>query len=111
MPVGGLGSAPSRGGAPFSWPVGGIICFVPLSPLEIALIALIIVLVFSSKRIPELGRYLGTGIREFKDAITGSDEDEQEQVEASERIDLSSTAAPQSEAAEAPPPKTERVSS
>jgi sec-independent protein translocase protein TatA len=84
---------------------------MPLSPLEIALIALILVLLFSAKRIPELGRYLGSGIREFKDAITESDKDEQEQVESPERIDLSSTAAPASEAAETPPPKAERVSS
>ena len=84
---------------------------MPLSPLEIALIALILVLLFSAKRIPEMGRSLGRGMREFKDAITESDKDEQEKVEGSERIDLSSPAAPQSEAAESPATKPERVSS
>jgi sec-independent protein translocase protein TatA len=84
---------------------------VPLSPLEIALIALILVLLFSAKRIPEMGRYLGRGMREFKEAITESDKDEQERVEAPERIDLSSPAAPQSEAAEtSTTEKPERVS-
>jgi sec-independent protein translocase protein TatA len=84
---------------------------VPLSPLEIALIALILVLLFSAKRIPEMGRYLGRGMREFKEAITQSDKDEQESVEAPERIDLSSPAAPQSETAETPKTtKPERVS-
>jgi sec-independent protein translocase protein TatA len=84
---------------------------VPLSPLEIALIALILVLLFSAKRIPEMGRYLGRGMREFRDAITQSDKDEQESVEAPERIDLSSPATPQSETAETPTTtKPERVS-
>jgi sec-independent protein translocase protein TatA len=78
--------------------------------LEIALIVLILVLVFSAKRIPEMGRSLGRGIREFREAIT--DKDEQERVEAPERIDLSSPAAPQSEAAETPTTKKpEQVSS
>jgi sec-independent protein translocase protein TatA len=85
-------------------------CCVPLNPLEIALIVLILVLVFSAKRIPEMGRSLGRGIREFKDAISDSDKDEQESVEAPERIDLSSPPAPQSDAAETATTKRERVS-
>lgn len=85
---------------------------MPLNPLEIALIVLILVLVFSAKRIPEMGRSLGHGIREFKDAITDSDKDEQASVETPERIDLSSPPAPQSDAAETPTTKKpEQVSS
>jgi sec-independent protein translocase protein TatA len=85
---------------------------VPLSPLEIALIVLILVLFFSAKRIPEMGRSLGRGMREFKDAIAGPDEDEQEEVETPDRIDLSSPMARQSDAAETPTSKkSERVSS
>lgn len=83
---------------------------MPLSPLEIALIALILVLFFGAKRIPEMGRSLGRGMREFKEALTESDKDEQERIETSERIDLSSAATPQPEAAETPTPKTGRVS-
>ncbi len=37
-------------------------------PLEIALIFLVILLVFGAKRIPEIARGLGKGIREFRDA-------------------------------------------
>jgi sec-independent protein translocase protein TatA len=81
-----------------------------LNPLEIALIVLILVLFFSAKRIPEMGRSLGRGMREFKDALTESDKDEQEKLESSERIDLSSPAAPKSDAAETPTTKRERVS-
>ena len=39
-----------------------------LGPLEIALIFLVILLVFGAKRIPEIARGLGKGIREFRDA-------------------------------------------
>jgi len=39
-----------------------------LGPWEIALIFLVVLLVFGAKRIPEIARGLGKGIREFKDA-------------------------------------------
>jgi len=42
---------------------------------EILLILLIVVLIFGTSRIPELGRGLGEGIRNFKKSIRG-DEDE-----------------------------------
>ena len=35
----------------------------------------IVLLVFGPKRLPEMGRSLGKGMREFKDSITGKDED------------------------------------
>jgi sec-independent protein translocase protein TatA len=44
------------------------------NPVQIALIALVLLLVFGAKRLPELGRSLGSGLREFKDSISGSDE-------------------------------------
>lgn len=40
-------------------------------PLEIGLIALVILLLFGAKRLPEIGRALGEGIREFKNSIKG----------------------------------------
>lgn len=42
-----------------------------LSPWHIAIIVLVLLLVFGAKRLPELGRGLGSGMREFKDAVTG----------------------------------------
>lgn len=39
-------------------------------PFEIILIFLVILLIFGAKRIPEIARGLGKGIREFKDATT-----------------------------------------
>lgn len=41
-----------------------------LGPFEIILIFLVILLVFGAKRIPEIARGLGKGIREFKSATT-----------------------------------------
>jgi sec-independent protein translocase protein TatA len=42
-----------------------------LSPWHIAIIVMVLLLVFGAKRLPELGRGLGSGMREFKDAVTG----------------------------------------
>ena len=51
-----------------------------LSPWHIAIIVLVLLLVFGAKRLPELGRGIGHGMREFKDAVTGnSSPDEQQQ--------------------------------
>jgi sec-independent protein translocase protein TatA len=42
------------------------------NPLHLAIILLVILLVFGAKRLPEMGRSLGSGLREFKDGVTGS---------------------------------------
>jgi sec-independent protein translocase protein TatA len=41
------------------------------NPLHIAMVLIIVLLVFGAKRLPELGRSLGSGMREFKHSITG----------------------------------------
>lgn len=51
-----------------------------LGPLEIGLILVIVLVIFGPKRLPDLGRSLGSGMREFKDSITGgskSDDDDE----------------------------------
>jgi sec-independent protein translocase protein TatA len=42
---------------------------------EIAIILVIVLLIFGPKRLPDLGRSLGRGMREFKDSVTGKDDD------------------------------------
>ncbi len=45
--------------------------FGGLGGMELGLIMLVLMLVFGAKRLPELGRGLGRGIREFKDSVSG----------------------------------------
>src|ERR1700691_1061176 len=40
------------------------------NPIHIAFIVIILLLVFGAKRLPEIGRSLGTGMREFKDSVS-----------------------------------------
>ncbi|MGD9734839.1 MAG: twin-arginine translocase TatA/TatE family subunit [Solirubrobacterales bacterium] len=46
-----------------------------IGPLEIGIVLVIALIVFGPKKLPDLGRSLGKGIREFKGSISG-DEDE-----------------------------------
>ena len=41
------------------------------NPLHIAIVVVVLLLVFGAKKLPEMGRGLGTGMREFKDGVTG----------------------------------------
>lgn len=43
-----------------------------IGPMELAIILVVVLLIFGPKRLPGLGRQLGTGMREFKESITGS---------------------------------------
>jgi sec-independent protein translocase protein TatA len=53
-----------------------------LTPGHLVILAVIALLVFGPKRLPELGRSLGSGMRGFKRAIEGEDEGTDEGVEA-----------------------------
>jgi sec-independent protein translocase protein TatA len=41
------------------------------NPLHIAFLVVILLLVFGARRLPEIGRSLGSGLREFKQSING----------------------------------------
>jgi sec-independent protein translocase protein TatA len=43
---------------------------------EIIIVLVIVLLIFGVKRVPELGQSLGTGLRNFKDAVTGRGDDD-----------------------------------
>jgi sec-independent protein translocase protein TatA len=43
------------------------------NPVHILLLGMILLLVFGAKRLPEMGRSLGTGLRGFKEAINGEE--------------------------------------
>ena len=49
-----------------------------IGPLELIIVLVIALVVFGPKRLPDLGRSLGTGMREFKESITGGSKDDDE---------------------------------
>lgn len=46
---------------------------------EIIVVLIIVLVVFGPKRLPELGRSLGRGLREFKTSVTGDDHHDDDQ--------------------------------
>ncbi|PIP41460.1 twin-arginine translocase TatA/TatE family subunit [Candidatus Desantisbacteria bacterium CG_4_9_14_3_um_filter_40_11] len=46
-----------------------------IGPLELTLILVIVVVLFGAKRLPDLGKSLGKGIREFQSAISSKKSD------------------------------------
>ena len=55
------------------------------SPTHIVLLLLIALLLFGSKRLPEIGRSLGHGMREFKDSVSDSG-DHEAHISQTERL-------------------------
>ena len=49
-----------------------------IGPLELAIVLVIVLVIFGPKRLPGVGRALSTGMREFKDSITGKDKGDEE---------------------------------
>ncbi|MHB1469823.1 MAG: twin-arginine translocase TatA/TatE family subunit [Solirubrobacteraceae bacterium] len=47
------------------------------NPLHIAFLLVILLLVFGAKRLPEMGRSLGEGLRSFKDSVSGEHDSHQ----------------------------------
>ena len=59
-----------------------------IGPTELIIVLVIALLIFGPKRLPGLGKQLGTGMREFKDSISGkggSDDDDDEAERAENR--------------------------
>ena len=47
---------------------------------ELLILLLVLLLVFGPKRLPEMGRQLGKGMREFKESVSGKDDDPVEEM-------------------------------
>jgi len=58
-----------------------------IGPLEIIVVLIIALVVFGPKRLPELGRSLGRGIREFRGSLGGENDDEDERSAPSPEIE------------------------
>jgi sec-independent protein translocase protein TatA len=72
-----------------------------VGPLELAIVLIIALVVFGPKRLPELGRSLGKGIREFKGSISGEHDDDDDEPRG--EIAAPPTAPPESKAREDEP--------
>ena len=65
-----------------------------LQPTHLIFLLILALLLFGAKRLPEIGRSLGVGMREFKDSVTG--------VQEATKIDTRSELPPPQPAAPAP---------
>jgi sec-independent protein translocase protein TatA len=85
----------------------------PLSWPEILIILLVLLLLFGAKRLPEMGRSLGKGMREFKEAVTGNEEPQQPQQQPEQLTTPASAPTPTTPtpAETTAQPNSERVSS
>ena len=55
--------------------------FGPVGPTELVLIVLIVVIIFGARRLPELGKSLGEGIKNFRKSITSKEKESETQDE------------------------------
>jgi sec-independent protein translocase protein TatA len=60
-----------------------------IGPTELIILLVIVLLIFGPKRLPGLGKQLGSGMREFKDSISGKggrdDDDDDDEVDPDRR--------------------------
>lgn len=70
--------------------VGSTLLLLNLGGQEVILIVILALLLFGGKKIPELMRGLGKGIREFKDASNGVKRDIEESMDSKEQDKLNS---------------------
>jgi sec-independent protein translocase protein TatA len=58
-----------------------------IGPMELIIVLAIALIVLGPKKLPDAGRSLGKGLREFKDSVSGRDRDAEEpQLPAGERV-------------------------
>ena len=76
--------------------------FNSIGPTELIIVLVIVLLIFGPKRLPGLGRQLGSGMREFKDSIAGKggrDEDEEDDAPEDRRRTEAALGRPEGEQA------------
>jgi sec-independent protein translocase protein TatA len=61
--------------------------FNSIGPTELIIVLVIVLIIFGPKRLPGLGKQLGSGMREFKDSIAGKDHDDDDDDDDVERDD------------------------
>lgn len=64
-----------------------------VGPWEIILLLLLALLLFGAKRLPEIGRSVGQGMREFKDSVSGNAKTERPELEPPVHVETPAPAA------------------
>jgi sec-independent protein translocase protein TatA len=80
--------------------------FLKSPTTDLIIVLVVVLLIFGPKRLPGLGRSLGTGLREFKESITGESKDD----EAVDRPEITASAPTPVSEARAPAAAPERES-
>jgi len=62
-----------------------------IGPLELAIVAIIALIIFGPKRLPELGRSIGDGLREFKSSVSGENRDDEDEDDDDEPDEVEAT--------------------
>jgi len=84
----------------------------PIGLPELGVVLLIVLIVFGPKRLPQMGRSLGAGMREFKDGITGkASADDGDGDETEQRPEITAAEAGQETPPVSPPAKDAQGSS
>ena len=76
--------------------------FETIGPLELLIVLGIVLLIFGPKRLPGLGRQLGSGMREFRDSIRGKNEADDSDADDTRRQATAALGRPEEEPATKP---------
>ena len=73
--------------------------FQSVGPTELLIVLVIVLVIFGPKRLPGLGKSLGSGMKEFKDSVTGKadrdlDEDDDDRKQANAALGRADDASP-----------------
>jgi sec-independent protein translocase protein TatA len=66
--------------------------FQTVGPLELLIVLGVVLVIFGPKRLPALGRSLGTGMREFKDSITRKHDEDVDEDDTADSRDRATSA-------------------
>jgi sec-independent protein translocase protein TatA len=58
-----------------------------IGPMELIIVLVIALMILGPRKLPEVGRSLGKGMREFKGAVTGRDDDDRDRDRDDRRIE------------------------
>ena len=61
---------------------------------ELIVLVIVLLLIFGPKRLPEIGRSLGSGMKEFKDSVTGNSKPDTPELTPPTSVETTTTTSP-----------------